>query len=47
MRELKAVTIKKAKDLIAQELKNIQNGDFSNDEIDLAKTDVKKLINKN
>ena len=26
----------KAKDLIAQELKNIQNGDFSNDEIDLA-----------
>lgn len=31
----------KAKDLIAQELKNIQNGDFSNDEIDLAKLMLK------
>mgnify|MGYP000478573986 FL=1 len=36
----------KAKDLIAQELKNIQNGDFSNDEIDLAKLMLKSSLTK-
>ena len=32
--------------LIAQELKNIQNGDFSNDEIDLAKLMLKSSLTK-